>query len=129
MSERYVVKSYGTFSSEDADLLSIYDQEDMTYTGFFDTDEEGLAKEICKLCNRLNDELNMAYNEIASLNRYMSVDEQMLMKENIKLRNMLRYQEGVYNLEKKYFAECLLSVIEEYPKSQGLLAYKDLMGW
>ena len=127
--ERYQVKVYESYNSEEPDLLSIYDNESMSYTGFFGADDKLLADEMCKLCNSLNDELKAAEGEIATLNKYLPVDKSALMKENIKLKNMLRYQEGVYNLEKRYFAECLLSLIEEYPESQGLLAFKDVMGW
>lgn len=129
MMERYQVKVYESYNSEEQDLLSIYDNESMTYTGFFGADDKLLCEEICKLCNSLDDELKQANKEIATLNMYLPVDKSALVKENIKLKNMLRYQEGVYNLEKRYFAECLLSLIEEFPESRGLLAFKDVMGW
>lgn len=129
MTKRYTIKFHESYNSEEPDLIQIYDEEDMTYTGFFGSEDKILAEEICKLLNSLDYELKQANKEILSLNKYLPVDKHSLMKENIKLKNMLRYQEGIYNLEKRYFAECLLSVIEEYPESQGLLVFKDLMGW
>ena len=129
MTKRYTIKFRESYNSEDPDLIQIYDNEDMTYTGFFDVEDKGLAEEICKLCNSLDYELKQANKEIVTLNRYLPVDKGALVKENVKLKNMLRYQEGVYNLEKRYFAECLLSLIEEFPESRGLLAFKDVMGW
>lgn len=129
MKERYVIKCFDSYNSEEPDLLQIYDNENMTYTGFFDADDKCLAEEICKLCNSLDYELKQANNEIVTLNNYLPLDKYSLMNDNIKLKSMLRYQEGVYNLEKKYFRECLLSLIEEYPESQGLLAFKEIMGW
>ena len=129
MTKRYTIKFTESYNSEEPDLLQIYDEEDMTYTGFFDAEDKLLAEEICELLNSLDYELKQANKEIATRNKYLPVDKHELMKENIKLKNMLHYQEGLYNLEKKYFAECLLSVIWEYPESQGLLVFKDLMGW
>lgn len=126
MSERYSVKH--SHMGDDV-YLSIYDSESMTYTGLFDLDEDKELDDVCKLVNGLDDELKKKDDELNTLQSYMPLDKHTLMKENIKLRSMLRYQEGVYNLEKKYFAECLLGLIGEYPESEGLLAFKDVMGW
>lgn len=129
MGERYIVKVYESPNSTDPTLYSIYDKESMTYTGLFYEDDRKDLEDICKLANSLDDELKHTEEELATLQRYMPIDKHALMKDNIKLRGLLKYQEGVYNLEKKYFAESLLALIEEYPESSGLLAFKDLMCW
>lgn len=131
MVKRFKVKVYESVSSEDADLLSMYDMDTMMYQCICrDTgDTKELLDETVSFCNGLDSEIKQLESEIATLKQYMGRGEHELMKENIKLRNMLRYQEGVYGLEKKYFRECLLSMIEEYPKSSGLLAFKDVVGW
>ncbi|WP_405285950.1 hypothetical protein [Methanobrevibacter sp.] len=126
MGERYSVKH--SHMGDDV-YLSIYDSESMTYNGLFDLDDDNELDDVCKLVNSLDDELKHTEEELATLQRYMPIDKHALMKENIKLRGLLKYQEGVYNLEKKYFAECLLALIEEYPESSGLLAFKDVVGW
>jgi hypothetical protein len=126
MGERYSVKH--SHMGDDV-YLSIYDSESMTYTGLFDLDDDNELDDVCKLVNSLDDELKQIGKDLNTLQSYMPLDKHVLMKENIKLRGLLKYQEGVYNLEKKYFAECLLALIEEYPESSGLLAFKDVMGW
>ena len=126
MGERYSVKH--SHMGDDV-YLSIYDSESMTYTGLFDLDDDNELDDVCKLVNSLDDELKQIGKDLNTLQSYMPLDKHVLMKENIKLRGLLKYQEGVYNLEKKYFAECLLALIEEYPESSGLLAFKDVVGW
>ena len=75
MTKRYTIKFRESYNSEDPDLIQIYDNEDMTYTGFFDVEDKGLAEEICKLCNSLDYELKQANKEIVTLNRYLPVDK------------------------------------------------------
>lgn len=126
---RFEVKVYESFNSEEPDLISVYDSETMMYTGLFTREDLGDCERVCGLLNSLDDELKHADGELATLREYMGRSKHDLMKENIKLKAGINYEKGVFELEKKYYRECLLTLIEEYPRSSGLLAFKDLMGW
>ena len=83
MTKRYTIKFHESYNSEEPDLIQIYDEEDMTYTGFFGSEDKLLDEEICKLLNSLDYELKQANKEIVTLNKYLPVDKHELMKENI----------------------------------------------
>ena len=102
-------------------LISVYDDESMSYTGLFDYDNITEVDEIKGLLNELDTELKQKEKEIINLKKYMGRDKYDLMKENLKIRNMIKFQDGLHKLEINYFNEVLLDVIGEFPESQGLL--------
>lgn len=110
-------------------LISVYDDESMSYTGLFDYENITEVDEIKGLLNELDTELKQKEKEIVNLKQYMGRDKYELMKENLKIRNMIKFQDGLHKLEINYFNEVLLDVIDEFPESQGLLYFKDLMDW
>lgn len=126
---RFEVKVYESFNSEEQDLISIYDSETQMYTGLFPRDDWQDCGSVCHLLNSLDNKIKAMDDELTTLREYMGRSKHDLMKENIKLKAGINYYKGVFELEKKYYRECLLTLIEEYPKSSGLLAFKDLMRW
>ena len=122
---RYTVKKYDEAS------ISVYDSEAMTYQ-FIEMDNEHnriLLQDIADYLNSCDSELKLCEAELDKLKKYMGKDKHDLVLENLKLRSMLKYQEGMYNLEKRYFRDVLDSLILEYPESAGLLDFKTVMGW
>ena len=123
--DRFSVKKY------DDGLLSVYDNLEMTYSCIIEDCEDNkvILDEVIDGLNSLNNELKSKDDELSVLKGYFSRNELELVLENIKLRNMLKYQKGVYDLEKRYFSEVLVSCIEEYPNSMGLVYFREIMGW
>ena len=124
MVKRFVVKT--DFND---DLLSVYDTGTMMYIVHFHLDDKSSADDTCDYLNSLASELENAEKEINDLKEYMGKDKHDVMLENIRLKGMIEYQKGLYDLEVKYFKNVLNSVLEEYPESRGLVDFKSSVGW
>ena len=124
MVKRFVVKT--DFND---DLLSVYDTSTMMYIVHFPLDYNSSADDTCDYLNSLASELENAEKKINDLKQYIGKDKHDVMLENIRLKGMIEYQKGLYDLEVKYFKNVLASVLEEYPESQGLVDFKSSVGW
>ena len=118
----FIVKDY------DNDLIAIYNLESMSYSCICEDTEENkhLLDEIVIECNQLCGEVKHYEEKLDELEAYMGRDKHALVLENLKLRRMLRYQQGVFDLEKKYFGDVLNSLIDEYPESNGLRDFRNV---
>ena len=98
MVKRFVVKT--DFND---DLLSVYDNETMMYIVHFPLDDKSSADDTCDYLNSLTSELENAEKKINDLKQYIGKDKHSVMLENIRLKGMIEYQKGLYDLEVKYF--------------------------
>ena len=124
MVKRFVVKT--DFND---DLLSVYDNDTMMYIVHFPLDDKSSADDTCDYLNSLASELENAEKKINDLKQYIGKDKHSVMLENIRLKGMIEYQKGLYDLEVKYFKNVLASVLEEYPDSKALVDFKSSVGW
>lgn len=124
MVKRFVVKT--DFND---DLLSVYDTSTMIYIVHFPLDDKSSADDTCGYLNSLASELENAEKKINDLKQYIGKDKHDVVLENIRLKGMIEYQKGLYDLEVKYFKNVLNSVLEEYPDSKALVDFKSSIGW
>lgn len=124
MVKRFIIKT-----DFDESLLSVYDNDTMMYIVHFHLDDKSSADDTCDYLNSLASELENAEKKINDLKQYIGKDKHSVMLENIRLKGMIEYQKGLYDLEVKYFKNVLASVLEEYPESQGLVDFKSSVGW
>ena len=120
----FVVKDYGE------DLIAVYGVESMSYYCICEDIEETrhLLDEICFHWNSLDDEVKHYEKQLDELKSYLGRDKHELALENLKLKQMLRYQKGVFDLEKKYFGDVLDGLCEEYPESKSLCDFRVVTG-
>lgn len=122
--KKYILK-------KEDDYYDIVDSSTGIHIIYSMIDEENLdfAKEVIKVLNNLDYELKGLENKLNQCEYYHSLDKQDLIVQNKRLRAMVNYDRGMKDLEFKYCKEVLDGVLKDYPKSKGLLEFKQIMDW